>query len=51
MISHFLRNNMHLLAAEKHQCEEPDILRRWRAIVRLEERILWSGSEERANVI
>lgn len=46
MISYFLRKNMPLLAAEKHQCERPGILQRWRAIVRWEERVCGLGMKK-----
>lgn len=46
MISYFLRNNMHLLAAEKHRSERPDVLQHWRAIVRLAQRICGLGMKK-----
>lgn len=46
MTSYFLRNNMHLLAAEKHPSERPDVLRHWRAIVRREQRICGLGMKK-----
>lgn len=46
MISYFLRNNMYLLAAEKHQSERSDVLRHWRAIVRRAQRICGLGMKK-----